>query len=144
MYNVKVSYQALKVAGPSVVTSAADIQEFVVPSKIRVRRILATVSTAIVSTGSVVITVFSRPTVGSTASQVSLGTLTIPAASVAGSTFYKDLSTIVSGVKAGQSVAFAVSTAAAGGGAAGAVYCTFEAEEDPETASNQSNLTASA
>lgn len=144
MYNVKAFFHAPKVAGPSVVTSAADIQEFLVPSKVRVRRILATVSTAVVSTGSVVITVYSRPTVGSSSSQVTLGTLTVPAASVAGATFYKDLSTITSAVKAGQSVAFAVTTAAAGTGAAGAVYCTFEAEEDPETASNQSNLTASA
>jgi len=134
------------VAGPVVVTSVADVQYFPMPMSQVVQRIEALVTTAVVSSAPVVISVFSRPTHGSTSGQVLLGTLSIPGGTAVGKCVYKDIADNASGqpVAAGQEIVFGVTTAAAGGGAAGAVLCMALVDDDPEVPLNQSNMVLSA
>src|SRR6185312_2113779 len=119
MYTTKLSGIVPNVVGPVSLASAAEVQAFMVGSKQKVLRLLAQVTTAVVSTGAVQVDCYARPTHGSTSGQVLLGSLLIPAGSAAGAKLYKDIS-VATAVLAGQEVAFTVSTAAAGGGAAGA------------------------
>jgi hypothetical protein len=88
------------------------------------------------------VTVRARPVVGSAAGQVTLGTLSIPGGTAAGKVVYKDLNQ--QAIQPGGSLVFEVTTAAAGGGAAGAGLCGFIAQEDPEYPVNESSMIASA
>lgn len=107
-----------------------------------VRRLLMPVLVATVSTGNIVVTFRKRPTPGSAVGQSDLGTLTIPTAAVVGKTYYKDIQGVE--FQPGDELICEVTTAAAGGGAAGQGLGLFVAEEDPETASNESHMIASA
>lgn len=113
-------------------TGTGDILVYNFGEQVVVTRLMVLVSTAIVSTGSVVVTVYQRPTYGSTVGQVTVGTLTIPAGTAAGTIVYKDVESVK--VPQGSQLAFNCSTAAAGGGAAGACFSMFKAfmaSEDP-------------
>jgi hypothetical protein len=131
-------------AGPQLLTSTGDIQYFPMPQRLKIQRIEALVSSAVVSSGPVSISVFARPTHGSTSGQVLLGVIIIPAGASVGQCYYKDLSDALVSVLSGQELVFNVSVAAAGGGAAGAVLPMFLADEDPEVPLNQPNLILSA
>mgnify|MGYP003347377665 FL=1 len=100
------------------------------------------ISTAVVSSGGVVITVKNRPTVASAAGESTITTLTVPAGTAAGKVVYKDINEAL--IVPGGSLVFEVTTAAAGGGAAGGGIYGFVACEDPEYKLNESSMIASA
>lgn len=142
MYNNKLP--ALKLLGTAQsLTSAATIASYAAEAKLLVKRISFVVKTAAVSTGGIVITFYKRPTIFSTAGQASVGTLTIPNGALAGAVYYKDISAV--SLQPGESIAADVTTAAAGGSAAGDGYVLIqEAEENPDVVANLSNHVASA
>jgi hypothetical protein len=142
MYTFKSLPKVASASGPGVLTSLADIQDWSVFSSVGVIRIMAKVSTSVVSTDPVQLQFVRRPTPGSATGELVLGTLFIPGGSLAGKTFYKDLSGD-NEVQAGQEVIARVFLAADGGGAAGAVIAEFISVEDPEVPLNESNLVAS-
>jgi len=127
----------------SALSGAAVIAEHAcIGNQVEIRRVAIAISTATVSSGNIVVTVRNRPTVGSASGQSTLATLTIPTGVAAGKVYYKDVNQSI--IVPGGSIAFEVTTAAAGGGAAGAGVCGFIAQEDPEYAPNLSSMVASA
>lgn len=128
---------------PAVVTATGVKAEFAsIGERVAIQRVAVVVSTAVVSSGGVVVTVKNRPTVGSATSEATITTLTIPAGTAAGKVVYKAINEAL--IAPGGSLAFDVTTAAAGGGAAGAIVCGFIASEDPEVPANESSMIASA
>lgn len=126
-----------------VLTSAAVIKKFAPFRKMLVRKVGFGISVATVSTGSIVIAVKKYIVLGSSAGESTLDTITIPAGTAAGGVYYAVLPTPTS-LNAGDELVFEVTTAAAGGGAAGSGFCFFEAEDEPEVVGNNSKLVLSA
>lgn len=124
-------------------TSAAvgDLS-FVCMQRCQVSQIKALVDVAVVSTGAVVITVRKRPTPGSASGQSTVGTLSIPAGTAAGKVYYKAVSPV--SFAEGDEMVFEVTTAAAGGSAAGSALAGFYSYESPEVPLNESDMVASA
>jgi hypothetical protein len=122
--------------------AAVDGDARVFLSKVKVNRIAVCVTTAVVSTGAVVVAFKKRPTPGSTSGDSTIGSISIPAGTAVGKVYYKDISPAV--LNAGDELVFQVTTAAAGGGAAGAGLPLFEGEFVGEMAANQSDMVASA
>lgn len=99
------------------------------------------VTTAVVSSGPVVITVKKRPTSNSSSGEVSMGTITIPAGTAAGTLVYRKLDEDLASrsLEPGQVCVYEVTTAAAGGGAAGAGIPLPEVWENPQDFKVKSN-----
>lgn len=133
-------------ASPVSLGSVADVFVAAQAFAQKVSRIEFLVTTAVVSTGAAIVSVFQRPTHGSTSAQVLLGTLSIPNGATVGQCYYKEISDAPAflPVQAGQELVFGVTTATAGGGAAGAGICLAVLDESPEVALNQSNFVLSA
>lgn len=112
-----------------------------ITTQVLVAELRAMITTAVVSTGGVVVAFKRYPTYGSSAGAVTLGTLTIPAGTAAGKVVYKRINP--SNLIPGDQLVAEVTTAAAGGGAAGGALYSFSAEEDPEYPPNQSDMIAS-
>ena len=128
---------------PAVFTSTGVKSEYAcIGERVAIQRVAVVVSTAVVSTGAVVVTVKNRPTVASATGEASITTLSIPAGTAAGKVVYKDINEAL--IAPGGSLVFEVTTAAAGGSAAGAGVCGFIVQEDPEYAPNLSSMVASA
>lgn len=128
---------------PGSLTSTAVISEHAcIGERMAIQRVAVAVSTAVVSSGAVVVTVRNRPVVGSATGQSTITTLSIPAGTAAGKVLYKDINESL--IQPGGSLVFEVTTAAAGGGAAGAGLCGYIASEDPEYKLNESSMIASA
>lgn len=123
-------------------TSTGDILVYNFGEQVVLTRVMLLVSTATVSTGNIVVTVYQRPTYGSTAGQVTLGTITIPTGVAAGTIYYKNIESVK--VPPGSQIAFNVTTAAAGGGAAGAAFPMFKAFMASEDPRNVTAMVASA
>lgn len=104
-------------------------------------RIGALVSTAVVSTGGVVIPFDRRILTGSDTGRVDagIGTITIPAGTAAGKVVYKDITPV--DVNVGDQIVPEVTTAATSSGAA---RYFFEGRDRHETPANQSDMIASA
>jgi len=102
------------------------------------------VTTAIAaSTTAPVLTFRKRPTPGSSSSQSTIGTLTLPDLTAAGKVVYKDVSPV--NLEPGDTICLDHTTQAVdGSAAAGAGYYMFELEDDPEYKSNISDFLASA
>lgn len=126
-----------------VLTSAAVIKKFAALRPMYVRKVAFAVGTTCVSSGTIVVKVKKYVVFGSAAGAVDLATLNIPATQAAGGVIYKDLASSQK-LMPGEELVFEVTTAAAGGGAAGAGVCMFDADDNPETSPNESNLIASA
>lgn len=111
---------------------------------VQVKRLSCFISTAITAgTTAPQVTLYSRPTSGSTAGQVSLGVLTIPTGTAVGSVVYKELESVR--VAAGYDLAFVVSrTAGDAGTPGGAGYMGAVILPDPDAPANQSKMIASA
>jgi len=118
--------------------SAADILVYNVGEQITLSRIMFQVTTAAV--GSPVVSVYARPTYGSTSGQLLIGTLTIPVVGSApvGSIVYKNVESVK--IPQGYQLAFNVSSA----GSAGAGYCMFKAFMSSEDPKNITAMVASA
>lgn len=127
---------------PGVLTSATNIFTHIAIQSLIVRRLAFEITTAVVSTGNVVLTFYKRPTPGSSSGQTTIGTISIPTLAAVPNVYWKD----VAGVKfqPGEEFACDVTTASAGGGAAGAGFPVHEeVEESPEEVANFSNHIAS-
>lgn len=131
-----------KLSAAELLTAVAVTSAQTIMQQSIVKKIGFVLTTAVVSTGSVVVEFYKRPTAGSTGSQVLLGTLTIPAGTAAGKTLYKNITPV--SVAIGGDISCSIATAAAGGGAAGAGVSMVILEEDPESDVNNSNMIASA
>lgn len=142
MYTFKFQSLAPSTLSAQSLTSAADVLTYHVASQCQLVRAMAKVTTAVVSSGAVVVQVVRRPVNGSATGESVLATITIPAGTAQGKVVYKDVAA-GTGVEAGNELIFRVSTAAAGGGAAGAMLGLVEAIEDPEVPLNQTNMLAS-
>jgi hypothetical protein len=128
---------------PAVLTSTGVKSEFAcVGERMAIQRVAIAISTAVVSSGGVVITVKNRPTIASATGEATITTLTVPAGTAAGKVVYKDINEAL--IVPGGSLVFEVTTAAAGGGAAGGGIYGFVASEDPEYKLNESSMIASA
>lgn len=140
----KGGFQTIGTVTVADLTSAAVNHRFIASGiKLIVRRVAIVIQTATVSSGGIVITPRKRPTPGSASGQSSGSTITVPTATPAGTVIYKDLATPLT-FQPGEELAFEVTTAAAGGSAAGAGWCfPEEVEESPEQALNLTNHTAS-
>ena len=123
-------------------SAAVHSHSMIVGSKMFIDRIMLCVSTATVSTGNIVVAFKKRPTPGSAVGESTIGSLTIPTAIAAGKVYYKDISS--ANFEVGDQLVFEVTTAAAGGGAAGQAVPMFDGHEDPEVPANQSDMVASA
>lgn len=121
--------------------SAANIAKFSALEKSTVTMIAFQVTTATVSTGNIVVTVYARTSPGVTASQITVGTLTIPTAIAAGAVYYKN---VERDLPPGYSLEFDVTTASAGMGAAGAGYCMAKSVFASEDERNVTSFVASA
>ena len=133
-------------AGTAKVTTATgvSVHSIAVLDQIKVDRIAAVVSTAIDNDlVAAVMTVKRRPTYGSTAGEVSIGTLTFPDGTAAGKVLYKDVNPVV--CYPGDQIVFEITTAGTdGAAAAGAAIGMVSCEEDPEVPGNQGDMVASA
>ena len=134
---------------PAVLTSTGVKSEFAcIGERVAIQRVAIAISTAVVSSGGVVITVKNRPVVasagtpGTATAESTITTLTVPAGTAAGKVVYKDINEAL--IVPGGSLVFEVTTAAAGGGAAGGGIYGFVASEDPEYKTNESSMIASA
>lgn len=104
----------------------------------RVWRFIAKIIDTTVSTGNIVVQLLSRPVYGSSSGQVIVGSLNIPSGAVLGQMYYKDFTAVT--VPAGNEMAFNISVAAAGGGAAGSAILSYLADYSPETSVNQNGI----
>lgn len=115
-------------ATPLSLTSTGDIQSIAVMEGMQVRRLMFYVTTAITVTATV-INFYKRVKVGDTSGQVSIGTLTIPVGTAAGSVVYKDIDSAA--FVQGTALAANVTTAStAGAGFVG--YGAYQEAEDPQ------------
>jgi hypothetical protein len=109
----------------------------------KVRQIGFVVTTAVVGPTTAPVVEFNRrPTAGSAAGEVVVGTLTIPDGTAAGKVLYKNVTPVL--ISQGEGLAAEVITAATGGTPAGVGFYFYVADADPETAANESDMIASA
>lgn len=135
-------YQIGAGATTSLSSAAVDTKSLLYTEGGEVRRLEVYLTTATVSTGNIVVKFYYRPTKGSSSAQVTLGTLTIPTAIAADKVYYKDITPYL--LPSQSEVAFEVTTAAAGGGAAGACIWDVIVNYSAETEANVSKMVASA
>lgn len=130
------------VLGIEALNSAAVHGEYVCIEQCALKRIAFAVSVAVVSSGASVVAFKKRTAIGVTAGEVTLGSLSIPAGTAAGKVVVKEINEAI--LAPGEVLALEVTTAAAGGGAAGQGYYGYVLEEDPEYVLNQANVVVSA
>lgn len=92
-------------------SAAAVHGEMLVGDRVSVSRLLFLVST--VTVGEATLTYKRRPTPGSAVDEVTLGTITVPAATAAGKLMYKNIDPVI--VNAGESITYEVTSAATSG-----------------------------
>lgn len=142
MYTSGISGFRTAASAGSLTAAAVLADDFIAQEKMEVKQIAFVISTATVSSGNIVITVKKRITVDSATGEVTIGTLSIPTAVAAGAVYYKDVTPVK--VDQGEQVVFEVTTAAAGGGAAGAGYALLQADQSPEEPADNADMVASA
>lgn len=126
-------------AATSLTSTGVAAYTFVAMNNIRVTRLVLKVTTATVSSGSIVVTYRRRPAYGSASGQSSLGTISVPTAIAADKVYYNNITPVV--LNAGDQICFDVTTAAAGGSAAGIALFAVEYDLNPEDARNLSSWT---
>ena len=104
----------------------------------RIKRIMFYVTTALNTVTAATVKFSRRPTYNSATGEVSLGTLSLPNGTAAGSVVYKDITPVT--LFPGDELSFEQTGQA---GTAGAGFYGFEIEDDPEYASNQTKMVAS-
>ena len=124
-------------------TAAAVHGEYLCVKKSVVKSLKVLISTAVVSTGAVVIAFKKRSAPGVSAAEVTMGSVSVPAGTALGKVVYKDLSSLYE-FEPGMALAIEITTAAAGGGAAGGAVYGFEFEDAPEQPANISSMIESA
>lgn len=143
MYTELIGNMALPVSGTAEsLGSAAVIKRYAIGANISIRRFGFAIKTATVSSGNIVVKLKYYPVVGSSASEVVLSTLTIPTAIAAGKVYYANLDSVK--LYPGQELVVEVTTASAGGGAAGDGYSLIEGYHNPDDPRNNSSMVLSA
>lgn len=122
--------------------SAAVIKRHVIMLGCKVRKFMFYVSTATVSSGNIVVALKKRSAYGVTSGEVTLDTLVIPTGVAAGTIYYANLDS--ADLLPGNELVVEVTTAAAGGGAAGAGFSGVDLYHGPEEAVNVSAMVLSA
>jgi len=122
--------------------SAAVIARFAPAERVQLQRIQFSVSTATVSSGNIVVTVKKYITPGSATGAVTIDTLTIPTGVTAGTVYYKDVEPTA--IAVGEEIVFEVTTASAGGGAAGAGFSLPVCIEFPQDELDNTEMVESA
>jgi len=126
-------------AAADVLTSAASHGEDLLHASMRLTRLMFHVTVDVVgTTNAPVVTFKKRPTSGSATGETTIGTLTIPTGTAAGTVLYKDVSPVE--LEAGNSIELSVSTAALGGTPAGAGFYGYRLSDNPEDPRNQSSM----
>lgn len=143
MYSLELGGLRAGASSGESLTSAAVISRFMVMvPKVSIDMIAFAIKTATVSSGNIVILFKKRITVGSDTGAVNLGTLTIPTAIAAGKVYYKNIDPV--DFELGEELVVEVTTAAAGGGAAGDGFALFKASYSAEQLANVSDAVLSA
>lgn len=125
-----------------VLTSAAVLTDnFVAMEKVEVKQVGFLITTATVSSGNIVVAVKKRVTAGSASGESTVGTLTIPGGVAAGKIYYKKITPVK--LDLGEQIVFEVTTAAAGGGAAGAGYSLVDYDQCPEQPADNTDMVLS-
>jgi hypothetical protein len=122
--------------------SAAVVNQFLCQRPVSLVFIGFAISTQTVSSGNIVVTIKKRNGIGVSAGEVSLGTITIPTGALVGKVYGKYIDPSVFGI--GDVIAFEVTTAAAGMGAAGAGFSMIQVNYSPEELSNNPDFIQSA
>lgn len=130
------------VLAADVLTATGVHGEHIALGHVALDRLLLCVTTSVVSTGAVVVQFKKRSAPGVSAGEVVLGSLSIPAGTAAGKVLYKNINEAE--LQVGEALAIEVTTAAAGGGAAGGCIYGFELQDSPEDPRNEPNMIASA
>ena len=122
----------------SLVGGTGDYAKWYVGDQVIVERLMLMVTTTtLTGTAAPVVTFYARPTFGSTSGQITLGTLTIPTATAAGSIVYKNIESVK--LPMGYTLVANLTTAGTdGGSAAGAglvMFKMFQATEEPKNIS---------
>lgn len=122
--------------------SSADHGELICVRPCKVHRIAFTLTEEAASGTTTAPTVIftKRPTPNSATSEAVIGTLTVPSGTAIGKTVYKDITPVAFSV--GQSLELSWTVGV--GTPTGIGVYSFEVQEDPETAANNSNMIASA
>jgi hypothetical protein len=142
-YNTPFAFMASGAAGAEQsLTSAADIHTWVIPFKCVVRRVAFTVGSDTVSTGNIVVD-FDRTPKSDGTRESAFETLTIPTGIATGTVYYADVGSNKF-LYEGDLVTVQVSTAAAGGSAAGGGRAWMIVDVVPEVAGNNTDMTESA
>ncbi len=118
---------------PDDLSSAAVHGEMIATRRVTVKRLMAQV--VVVTVGAAIVTYSRRPTPLSATGEVSLGTITIPAATAVGKTFINDIDPVE--LAAGESLSFELTSAATSGQA---VY-NAEFDEQVEDHKNETDVT---
>lgn len=123
-------------------TSVADIAPaFVCDRPALVNQIGIKVTTSITSSGAIVVSVYQRTAFGSATNQVLIGTITIPSTAVAGQIYVNNINDKTSpNLAVGDQITFSVTTAAAGGGAAGAGVPLCRIDDSEASDKDNSNI----
>lgn len=113
-----------------------------VTRRITIKRIYAIITTAIVSSADVVVKFDRRILTNSDTGRGDgdIGVLNIPTTTAIGKVVYKDVNVSLA---PGDQIVPQVTTAAAGGGAAGDAYYGFDYIDEPEQATNQTDMVLS-
>jgi hypothetical protein len=150
MYTSKLLHAAVAinntatVAPRNLASAAAFYGSYIVMRKCQLSRLLGCVTTAVAaSVTPPVVSIYARPTPGSSSGQVLIGTLSFPNLQGVGSVLYKDISPVE--LVPGTEIALDHSTQAVdGSSAAGAALIGFELDDVPESADDSSNMVLSA
>lgn len=118
--------------------SAAVHGEYLVTRRCFVKRIGFLVTTAISASTAPAVEFNKRPTVGSSAGESLIGTVTIPDGTTAGTVVWKDVEPV--NLLPGEALALEHTVQAS---SAGAGFYLYEVEDDPEVPGNEPKMTAS-
>lgn len=140
MYDARSAKRIMVAAGSAVSLTGTGLaaQDVVYIEPSRIWRLVAYVTTTVVSTAKVQVQCLYRPVKGSSSGQVIVGTIFIGATAAVDSAWYVDITPY--NLPAGSQVVFNVSVAAAGGGAAGAAIVDIVEDFDPEAVANESKF----
>jgi hypothetical protein len=126
-------------AEETVSASAAVHGEYLVLKRCQIRRLMFSLTEAIVATSTPPVVSFERrPTIGSDTDVEIIGTLTLPNAAAIGATFYKDVEPKT--LEVGDTIKLNHTVQAVGGSVAGKGYYGFELIDHPDESANNAEM----
>lgn len=122
-------------AAQSLASTAVVAQMISIPG-MAVTRVKFLIGTATVSSGNIIVKFNKRPTLNSATNESLIAQLSIPGGVAAGTVYYKNVASAIK-LLPGEVISVEVTTAAAGGGAAGAGMAMVEGYRSYESPVNQ-------